>query len=231
MGALSTLAGKSMALLVVKALTARVPFACPVRRHPSPTSPRPSWTVLACRIDLPGEPALKLAEEAPRVRSLAMYDWEDDGWKHNYFDSLDIMEISGPLLDGQNWTLVDTLYAPTADEARVRAVCTRSSGAALVSITAGAARRLLSRSAEHAAFEVKVRSIAPKPQTVTLCLRPIVVDTVTLSDQSWVTVKHAMPAPARPATHWLHCTSIHLGGPRGDARTLGVQTRDIIFTP
>ena len=80
-------------------------------------------------------------------------------------------------------------------------------------------------------FAVAIRSIAPMPQTVTFVVSGHVVDTVTLSDQSWVTVKHAMPAPARPATHWLE---LHVDPPwrqRGDARTLGVQTRDIIFTP
>ena len=72
---------------------------------------------------LPGEPALKLAERAQRVRSFGMYDWEDDGWKHDYFDSLDIMEIRGPLLDGQSWTLVDSLYPPnTEPDKRVRGV-------------------------------------------------------------------------------------------------------------
>ena len=40
--------------------------------------------------------------------------------------TLDMLEISGPVLDGNNWTLVDTIYAPDAGEALRTRGCARS---------------------------------------------------------------------------------------------------------
>jgi len=231
-GALSTLSGKSMALLVVKAPGSRGA----VRVSHAPTS---ISDVAATVLDivgvpnsLPGEPALKLAENAQRVRSFGMYDWEDDGWRHDYFDSLDIMEIRGPLLDGHSWTLVDSFYPPnTEPDKRVRGMYDEQRSRTGVVYRWSSPNGFFHAPPEARQFSLAVRSIAPMPQTVTFVVSGQVVDTVTLSDQSWVTITHAMPAPARPATHWLE---LHVDPPwrqRGDARILGVQTRDIIFTP
>ena len=231
-GALSTLSGKSMALLVVKAPGSR--GAVRVSHAPTSISDVAATVldVLGVSHSLPGAPALKLAESAQRVRSFGMYDWEDDGWKHDYFDSLDILEIRGPLLDGQSWTLVDSLYPPnTEPDKRVRGVYDEQRSRAGVLYRWSSPHGFFQAPPEARRFAVAIRSIAPMPQTVTFVVSGQVVGTVTLSDQSWVTVKHAMPAPPRPATHWLE---LHVDPPwrqRGDARTLGVQTRDIIFTP
>jgi hypothetical protein len=78
---------------------------------------------------------------------------------------------------------------------------------------------------------MKVRSVAPKPQTVTVSAGDQVLRTMTLADQSWVTIKHTLPPPQNPAAHWVH---VHVDPPwraRGDARMLGVQTREIFFKP
>ena len=108
-GALSTLSGKAMGLLIVKA-----PGSLGAIRvsHAPTTISDTAATVLdmaGIRDALPGEPALKLAETSVRVRTFGMYDWEDDGWKHNYFDALDVMEIRGRLRDGNNWRLRESL--------------------------------------------------------------------------------------------------------------------------
>ena len=42
-----------------------------------------------------------------------MYDWEHDDWGENYFDTLDIVNITGAVLDGNNWKF----YAPEAGDA------------------------------------------------------------------------------------------------------------------
>ena len=107
MGPVARLAGNAMALLVVKPLNSNGP----VRTSSAPTTitdiPATILDGVGVAQDLPGEPALKLAEDAPRVRPWAMYDWEREDWGQNYFDTLDIMEINGRVLDGNNWTLIE----------------------------------------------------------------------------------------------------------------------------
>jgi hypothetical protein len=66
---------------------------------------------------------------------------------------------------------------------------------------------------------------------VTFAAAGRVPDTVTLRDQSWVTVKHPLPPPSTPATNWLELHVDPPWRPRGEARMLGVQTRDIKFGP
>ena len=78
---------------------------------------------------------------------------------------------------------------------------------------------------------MEIRSVAPKPQTVTVSDGDQVLGKVTLEDQSWVPIKYVLPPPRNPAMHWVHVNVDPPWRPRGDARVLGVQTRDIIFTP
>ena len=156
--------------------------------------------------DLPGEPALKLSEDAPRVRPWAFYDWEHDDWGQNYFETLDILEINGPVLDGNNWTLLEHhLRARQRARPCGRAACTR-----LQRSRSGVEYRwsmpdiFLHVPAGTRSFEMKIRSIAPKPQTVTVSAGDHVLGKVTLDDQSWVTMKYALPPPQTPAAHWVH---------------------------
>ena len=79
-------------------------------------------------------------------------------------------------------------------------------------------------------FEMKIRSVAPKPQVVTISAGDRVLGTVTLDDQSWVPIKYALPAPQIPAAHWLHVNVQPSWRSPGTTRVLGVQTRDITFT-
>ncbi len=58
-----------------------------------------------------------------------------------------------------------------------------------------------------------------------------VLDTVTLNDQSWVTVKRVLPVSPNPAANWLELRVDPPWRPRGEARMLGVQTRDVKFSP
>ena len=80
-------------------------------------------------------------------------------------------------------------------------------------------------------FEIAIRSIAPTPQTVTFVAANTVLDTVTLRDQSWVTVRRSLPPPGHPATNWLELRVDPPWRPRGEARMLGVQTRDLKWRP
>jgi hypothetical protein len=231
-GPLSTLSGKAMALLIVKAPGSR--GAVRVSRAPTTISDTAATVldVAGIRRTLPGEPALKIADTAQRVRSFGMYDWEDDGWKHNYFDALDVMDIRGPLLDGNSWTLRESLYPPDAQPAQpTRGVYdVQRSGSGIV-YRWTSPHGFFHAPPKARRFEMMIRSIAPDPQTVTFQADGRVLDTVTLTDQSWVTVKGALPAPDNPAANWLELHVNPSWRPRGEARVLGVQTRSVIFAP
>ena len=231
-GALATLSGKSMALLIVKPPGSHGS----VRISQAPTTISDiAATVLDAAglpLTLPGEPALKLRESAARVRSFAMYDWEDDGWKHAYFDSLDVMEVRGKALDGSNWTLVESLYPPDADaDKRTRGVHEVQRSRSGIVYRWSSPNGFFHAPSNARGFEIGVRSIAPTPQTVTFVAGGTVVDTVTLSDQSWTTVRRPLPPPATAATNWLELRVDPPWRPRGEARMLGVQIRDLKWRP
>jgi len=231
-GPLSVLSGKSLALLVVKAPGSQGP----VRVSLAPTSitdvPATVLDILGVPHTFPGEPALKLPEHASRVRTFGMYDWEDDGWKHEYFDALDVMEIRGPLLDGNSWTFTQALYPPRATtDNRMRGVYESHNSRSGVVYRWSSPHAFFHAPDDAKRFEVKVRSIAPQPQTVTLVVGGQVLDTRTLSDQSWVEIRHALPPAATAAGTWVELHVDPPWKPRGDVRWLGVQTRDVSWTP
>ena len=232
MGEVARIAGNAMALLVVKPLNSNGPVR--ISRAPTTITDIPATILDGVGVapNLPGEPALKLAEDAQRVRPWAFYDWERDDWGQNYFETLDIIEINGPVLDGNNWTLLDTIYEPGAGEAlRTRGLYEVHRSRSGLEYRWSMPHVFLHVPAGARSFEMKVRSVAPKPQTVTVSGGDQVLGTVTLADQSWVTIKHTLPPPQNPAAYWVH---VHADPPwraPGAARVLGVQTRDIIFAP
>ena len=232
MGAVARIAGNAMALLVVKPFDSKGP----VRTSRAPTTitdiPATILDGVGIKPDLPGEPALRLAEDAPRARQWAFYDWEHDDWGENYFETLDIVEIKGPVTDGKSWSLLNTIYQPSADEAlRTRGLYGLHRGRSGLEYRWSMPHIFFHVPGSARSFEMKVRSIAPKPQTVTVSAGEHVLGTVTLADQSWVTIKHTLPPPQNPAAHWVQ---VHADPPwraPGDPRMLGVQTRDVIFSP
>jgi hypothetical protein len=231
-GALSTLSGKSLTLLIVKPPGSR--GGVRVSHAPTTISDIPATVldVLGIPHTFPGEPALKLAEDAQRVRTFAMYDWEDDGWKHNYFDALDVMEIRGSVLDGNSWKLIETIYPPEANaDGRTRGLYEVQRSRSGVVYRWSSPHAFFHGLAEARRFEITIRSIAPAPQVVTVVAGGRVLDTTTLADQSWVTLKYAPPPPSSPGTNWIELHVDPPWRPRGEARLLGVQTRDAKWTP
>lgn len=231
-GALSVLSGKSMALLIVKPPNSHGPIR--VSHAPTTISDVPATVldVLGIPHTFPGEAALKLSESAARVRSFGMYNWEDDGWKQPYFEALDVMEVRGALLDGNSWSFKETFYPPDASEdnrmrgvyephrSRSGVVYRWSSPHAFFHAPSGARR-----------FEAKIRSIAPEPQTVTLIVEGREIDKVTLSDQSWGVIRHALGPSTGFAGNWVELRVDPPWKPRGDVRVLGVQVSDVSWTP
>jgi hypothetical protein len=229
---LGWLAGKAMALLIVKAPLSKGPVR--VSRAPTTITDIPATVLDALGVthQIAGEPALKLAEDAARTRTWAFYDWEHEDWAARYFEALDIMEIDGRVMDGKSWRYVRSIYAPTAgSDAHSRGVYAtqRSSGGFMYRWTSP--RGFFHAPPDARRVEVKIRSIAATPQTVTIAANDRVLQTLTLSDQSWVTVKHELPPPPSPEANWLELRVDPPWRAHRDVRTLGVQTRDLIFSP
>jgi Sulfatase len=224
-GTLSRMAGKALALLIVKPPDSRGPVR--ISYAPSAISDVPATVmdILGLRHTLPGEPALRLAEDAPRTRTFANYDWE--GWTTPYFDALDVMEINGRVLDGDSWRLKGSFYPPDkGEEARTRGLYQRQRNARGVVYQWGSPHMFLHAPSTAQSFEVRVRSIADTPQTVTVSVDDRVIDRLTLSDHRWITLKHTLPVVSDRSNLWIALTVTPSWRPRG-SRELGVMVRDL----
>ena len=214
------MAGKSKALLIVKTPGSRGPVR--VSNAPTTISDVAATVLDAAGVPrtLPGEPALKLAEDAQRVRALRHVRlgrrWlEADLFRRSGYagDSRTggrrkQLEVGRQPLSARRWR-----------GQHARAVCTRCSEADPGSQYRWSSPHGFFHAPPQArSFEIEIRSIAPKPQTVTFAAAGRVLDTITLSDQAWVTVKGALPSPATPATNWLELHVDPPWRPRGEAR-------------
>ena len=231
-GALSTIAARSMALLVVKAPGTQGP----VRVSYAPTAitdiPATILDALGVAHALQGQPALELAESAVRPRAFAMYDWDHENWAQHYFESLDVMEVNGRLLDGNNWKLTESIYAPDAStDARARGLYETHRSRTGVAYRWSSARAFFHAPPDARGMQLQVRSIAPTPQTATLSIGGRELARVTLSDQSWVTLKTPLPKAADAESAWVELRVDPTWRPRGETRDLGVQTRELSWTP
>jgi hypothetical protein len=108
------------------------------------------------------------------------------------------------VLDGNNWTLLNTVYEPTAsDSARTRGLYEAHKSRAGVEYQWSMPDIFVHVPASTRTFEMKVRSVAPKPQTITVSAADQLLGKVALKNQSWVTLKYALPAPRIPAANWV----------------------------
>jgi hypothetical protein len=231
-GQVSVLAGKAMALLIVKPPKSSGPVR--ISNAPSTITDIPATVlgVLGVPNSFPGQSALALDDAAVRTRSWAFYDWENEDWRQRYFESLDLLEISGRVNDGNSWKFRDTLYAPgAATDGRTRGVYDLHRSRSGVDYRWTAPVGFFQAPAKARAFEMKLRSIAPMPQTVTVLAGDRVLEKVKLSDQSWITVKQNLPQDAKQAATWVELRVDPPWRPRGESRMLGVQTRDVTWNP
>jgi hypothetical protein len=229
---LGWIAAKALALLIVKPPHSQGPVR--ISHAPTTITDIPVTILEALKVphQMSGESALTLDEHASRMRPWAYYDWDHEDWTANYFDALDILEINGPVLDGRSWTLKESIYAPRiGPDARSRGVYATQRSRSGTTYRWTSAQGSFHAPPEARQFEITIRSIAPEPQTVTFTSEGRVLHTVTLNDQTWVTVHQPLPAPTYPAANWLEVAVDPPWHPRGEARILGVQTRDVIFRP
>jgi len=231
-GNLSAIAGKAMALLLVK--PPKSTGSVRVSQAPTAITDIPITVAEALGVPhkLPGESALTLAENAPRVRTFGLYAWENDGWGWNYFEHLDLLEIQGPLRNGNSWALRESLYAPGGDDsARARGLHASQRSSRGIVYRWSRPQTFLHVPKTARGLEMTIRSVAPQPQTVTLKDGDRVLETLTLSDQRWVTLRHRLQPSSEPFGQWLVMGVAPPWRPRGDPRDLGVMTRDIKWTP
>ena len=172
-GQVSVLAGKAMALLIVKPPRSKGAYAYFICAHDYYRHTRHYPGCGRGSLPSPGEPALKLADDAVRRRAWAFYAWKNEDWRQRYFDSLDILDINGRILDGNSWTLSDTIYAPEGktEEVRTRGVYDTHRSRSGLTYRWTAPVAFFHAPPNARGLEMKIRSIAPMPQAVTFRAR------------------------------------------------------------
>jgi hypothetical protein len=227
-GRVSEIAGRAMALLIVKPPQSTGPLR--VSYAPTAISDIPATVLDALGLPktLPGEPALTLAETAPRERSFAHYVWEDGDWRQPYFDHLDVFRIRGRMRDGDSWTMTETLYAPGTDAAaRTRGLADPHRSSSGIVYRWSDPAFFLHAPQDARGFELTIRSIAPGPQEVTVHIGQQVIDRVTLDDRRWITLKHSLPERSSQSGLWVEFHVDPAFRPNRGTLELGVQTRDL----
>jgi Sulfatase len=231
---LSALAGSALALLVVKPPGG----TGPVRISQAPTTisdiPVTVAETMGLTHQFPGTSALQLDERAPRPRQFATYPWSSAEWQADYFPHMDVLTVDGRAIDGSAWTLEEPIYSPgTPPEGRSRGFYKPERGAPGHIVRWTSPLAFLHRPAGARGFELKVRSSADTPQTITIEMRGQVIDKKTLSSHEWHTLNYSLPPPtgAPDGGEWI---TLRVDPPfkvPRDRRIFGVMTRDLKWIP
>lgn len=227
---LSELAGSALALLVVKPPSSTGPIR--ISEAPSAISDIPATIVdtLGLPNPFPGTSALKLDERAPRPRQFAVYLWSSAEWKADFFPYMDVFTVDGRVSDGSAWKTEESIYAPkTTPEERSRGFYRPERGAPGQTFRWSLPIALLHQPADASGVELKVRSAADRPQTLTIEMRGKVIDTRVLGDHEWHSLSYSIPpSTSTPASgEWIVLRVDPPWKVRGDRRTFGVMTRDL----
>lgn len=110
-----TIAGSAMALLLVKPFDATGDLT--ISRAPSALSDFPATVMeqLGLPHTYPGRSVFELDEDAERQRTFGQYSWYRERWKAPYFDALHLLDLDGPLLEGDSWSYRTTVFPPGTD--------------------------------------------------------------------------------------------------------------------
>jgi hypothetical protein len=229
-GPLGEIAGASLALLLVKPPQSKGPVR--VSEAPTAITDIPATIVhtLGLKNSFPGTSALTLDEHAPRPRQFATYLWNAAQWQADFFPYMDLFTVDGKVVDGAAWRTDTPLYAPkTTPDGRSRGFYRPERDAAGQTFRWSMPLAFLHQPPEARGVELKVRSNADKPQTLTVEMRGSVIDKLVLTDKEWHTLNYSI-APSKttpPGGDWLVLRTDPAWKVRGDRRTFGVMTRDL----
>ncbi len=227
---LSELAGGALALLVVKPPNSTGPVR--ISRAPSAITDIPATIVdtLGLKNPFPGVSALKLDEHTPRPRQFAVYLWRTSEWQADFFTYMDVFTVDGQVVNGSDWKTEDSIYAPqTTPEGRSRGFYRPERGGPGEMFRWSLPLALLHQPPDARGVELKVRSAANHPQTLTVEMRGKVIDKRVLSDNEWYSLSYSIPPSAStpPGGEWLVLRVDPPWKVRGDRRVFGVMTRDL----
>jgi hypothetical protein len=227
---LSELAGSSLALLVVKPPSSTGPVR--ISEAPSMITDIPATIVDTLKLNnpFPGTPALKLDEHAARPRQFAVYPWSSSEWTADYFPHMDVFTINGRAIDGTAWKTEEPIYAPkTTPEGRSRGFYKPERGSPGQIFRWSTPLAFLHRPPAARGLELKVRSVTPTPQTLTVEMRGKVIDTRVLSDHDWHTLSYSIPPSTSTPVggEWIVLRVDPPWKVRRDRRIFGVMTRDL----
>jgi len=180
-----------------------------------------------------GTSALKLDEHAPRPRQFAAYVWSSAEWQADFFPYMDVFTVDGRVTEGSAWKTEEPIYAPnTTAEGRSRGFYKPERGAPGLIFRWSMPLAFLHQPAAAKGVELKVRSAADGPQTLTVEMRGQVIDKRVLSDHEWHDLTYSIPpSNTTPAGgEWLVLRVDPPWKVRGDRRIFGVMTRDLKWT-
>jgi hypothetical protein len=179
----------------------------------------------------PGTSALKLDEHAPRPRQFATYLWSSAAWQADFFPYMDVFTVNGHPVDGAAWRAEEPIYAPNlkTPEGRSRGFYGPERGGPGQIFRWSAPLAFLHQPANARGVELKVRSAADKPQTLTVEMRGKVIDTRVLSDNEWHSLSYSIPPSTdTPVTgEWITLRVDPAWRVPRDRRVFGVMTRDL----
>lgn len=228
---LAELAGSALALLIVKPPNSTGPVR--VSEAPSAITDIPATIVdtLGLKNPFPGTSALKLDERAPRPRQFAVYLWSSAEWQADFFPYMDVFTVDGRVINGADWRTEEPIYGPknTTAEGRSRGFYRAERGGPGEMFRWSSPLALLHKPADAKGVELKVRSSADRPQTLTVEMGGKVIDKRVLSDHDWHSLSYSIPPSpgAPPGGEWVMLRVDPPWKVRGDRRTFGVMTRDL----
>jgi hypothetical protein len=227
---LSELAGSALALLVVKP-----PMSTgPVRISEAPTTigdiPATIADTMGLRNPFPGTSALKLDEHAPRPRQFAVYLWSSAEWQADFFPYMDVFAVDGRVIDGRAWKIAEPIYSPkAAADGRVRGFYKAERGSPGQTFRWSTPLAYLHPPPDARGVELKVRSTADKPQTLTVEMHGKAIDKRILGDHEWYTLNYSFLLSRNTpiGSDWIVLRVDPPWKVRSDRRTFGVMMRDL----
>ena len=227
---LSDLSGSAHALLVVKPPRASGPMR--ISQAPSAISDIPATIVDTMGLEnpFPGTPVLKLDEHATRARSFAVYPWSSADWHADHLRFMDVFTINGKVWDGAAWKAEESIYAPGIDPAvRSRGFYRPEPGGTGTTFRWSGPFGYLHAPPDAKRVELKVRTSAPMPQTLTVEIGGQKIDEIKLTDQEWHTLTYPIPPRSKDShdTEWVLLRVDPIFRLKGDRRRLGVMMRDL----